>query len=269
MARKTLSIVDYFTLDSPAATEFRRLLYRIKKRNSGHEMKSLLVTSSVLSEGKSTVCSFLGMTAAAKETKTLLVDCDLRRPTLHKHFNVPREMGMSELLVDRLAARSVIKKTVMTNLDIITAGRPDAHPGDIFEAPAIGAVIEDLKYFYDLIVIDAPPVIPVSDPMLLSAEVDGVLLVVKTGSTQREVVRRAGAILASNRQKIVGLVMNDVGESLPYYYKYQSYGYQYQTRPPERKQSRSPGKSDHPQQSKDADTGAQGSSSGKRSISNR
>ncbi len=88
-----------------------------------------------------------------------------------------------------------------------------------------------MKFYYDLILVDAPPVIPVSDPMLLSQEVDGVLMVVKAGQTQREVVRRATEILRSQSRKLIGVVLNNMDGQLPYYYDYSAYGYDYHPRP--------------------------------------
>ena len=132
---------------------------------------------------------------------------------------VPRNCNAGEVIFK--------EKDQAAGFFVITAGKVDAHPGDIFDAPAIGACIDDLKFYYDLIVVDSPPVIPVSDPMLLAAEVDGMLLVVIAGATPREVITRATQILSTNGTKLLGLIMNDLNETLPYYYKYSSYSYEY------------------------------------------
>ncbi len=120
------------------------------------------------------------------------MDCDLRRPTIHKLLALPRANGMAEMLLEGIPAASVTKKTPLETLDVITAGRMDAHPEEVFDAGAIGTILTDLKFYYDMILVDSPPVIPVSDPMLLAPEVDGVLLVIKAGVTQREITRRLG-----------------------------------------------------------------------------
>lgn len=227
MARPQISVIDFFNLESGIATEFRRLLHNIQGLAKDRELKSILVTSSMLSEGKSTVCAFLALTAAKKGLKTLLIDSDLRRPTLHKLFVVDREPGLSDILSEGLFARNVVRKTAVSTLDLITAGKPHPVPAELFDAAAIGRVITEMKFYYDLIIVDCAPVIPVSDPMLLSHEVDGVLFVVKAGSTQKDVVVRAKDILTSSTNRILGVVLNNSDDSLPYYYSHEYYAYDY------------------------------------------
>ncbi|MDZ4722432.1 MAG: CpsD/CapB family tyrosine-protein kinase [candidate division Zixibacteria bacterium] len=225
MSGVQLSLVDFFAFESPFATEFRRLLVNLKQHSKKGELKSILITSSTLSEGKSTICSFLGMTAAKKGLKTLLIDCDLRRPTLHKNFVLARDLGLVEILSEGAAVKSTIKKTGLDKLDIITAGKATAHPADIFDAKALSSLIAEMKFYYDLILVDCAPVLPVSDPMLLAQEVDGVLMVVKAGETQRDLTKRATEILNSSGGAIVGVVMNNMNDSLPAYYSYSHYDY--------------------------------------------
>jgi len=231
MARTRISVVDFFNLESGIATEFRRLLHNIQQLTREREIKSIMVTSSMLSEGKSTVCAFLALTAAKKGLKTLLIDSDLRRPTLHKLFVLDREPGLSEVLSEGVPARNAVRKTSLSSLDIITAGKLCSIPAEVFDAAAIGRIITEMKFYYDLIIIDCAPVIPVSDPMLLSHEVDGVLFVVKAGSTQRDIVRRARDILSSSTDRILGVVLNNSEDSLPYYYSHEYYGYDYRQKP--------------------------------------
>lgn len=231
MPRPNISVIDFFNLESGIATEFRRLLHNLQQLAREREIKSILVTSSMLSEGKSTVCAFLALTAAKKGLKTLLVDSDLRRPTLHKLFVIDREPGLSEALTEGALARNVVRKTSLSSLDVITAGKPCPIPAEVFDAAAIGRIISEMKFYYDLIIADCAPVIPVSDPMLLSHEVDGVLFVVKAGSTQRDIVVRARDILSSSTNRILGVVLNNCDDSLPYYYSHEYYGYDYRQKP--------------------------------------
>ena len=230
MARSQVSILEFFAVDSPFATEFRRMLQRVRNLPDRQDLKVVMVTSATLSEGKSTVCSFLAATAARKGLKTLLVDCDLRRPTIHKLLALPRANGMAEMLLEGIPAASVTKKTPLETLDVITAGRMDAHPEEVFDAGAIGTILTDLKFYYDMILVDSPPVIPVSDPMLLAPEVDGVLLVIKAGVTQREITRRAADILSADCQNLLGIILNNINQCLPKYYDSSHYGYNYSPR---------------------------------------
>jgi len=228
MRRRRQSVVDHFHLESPFATEFRRLLKKIEDRRTESELKSLLVTSAMLSEGKSTVCAFLGMTAAAhKRMKTLIIDCDIRRPSIHRLFGLERDGGLVEAVADGRSVRELVKASGLDNLDLITSGRHRDNPTEIFDPEKIAAVIGELGFYYDLVLVDTAPAIPVSDPMLLMPKVDGALLVVKAGSTQRQVVERAAGILDPDRRLLLGVVLNNLDNVLPYYYDSRYYGYHY------------------------------------------
>ncbi|MCP4684322.1 MAG: CpsD/CapB family tyrosine-protein kinase [bacterium] len=230
MARPSMPLIDYYSLESPVATEFRRLLHTFQRKGKEADLKSILFTSAITSEGKSTVASLMSITAAYKGHKTLLIDCDLRRPSVHRLFACERGKGMSEVLHNGDEVKSVVKKTSLDNLDIITAGKAVAHPTELFDSRIIGGLVHELKFYYDFVFVDTPPVIPVSDPMLLAQEMDGAVLIVKAGSTAREVAQRAADILSSSQINLLGVVLNNVKGSLPYYYDYSHYNYDYSQR---------------------------------------
>ncbi len=228
--KNSVSILDYFDLESSYAAEFRRLLHNLNGQGKveGEKPKTILITSAMLSEGKSTITAFLGITAAVhKHRKTLLVDCDLRRPTMHKLFGVDRESGVVEALTEGRTVTEVIKKTREENLDIITAGKAVPKPTEVFDSAAIRKLLEEVRFYYDLILVDCAPALPVSDPMLLASEMDGVIMVVKAGTTQREVARRAAELLSGDKTRFLGVVLNNLTNALPYYYDESYYGYYY------------------------------------------
>lgn len=226
--KKHRSILDFYDIEAPYVIEFRRLLYKITNKESIGELKTIMFTSAMLSEGKSTACSFLAITAALKKNmKTLIIDTDLRRPTIHKIFKLQAKAGLKEILVDGYNTRDAISTTSIDNLDILTAGKYCDNPTEVFDAEAIGTLFEELKYYYDLIIIDSAPLLPVSDPMLLASKVDGILLVVKAGATQKNVVRRAVEILNPKQNNLIGVTFNNMNHSLPYYYDYGYYDYEY------------------------------------------
>jgi capsular exopolysaccharide synthesis family protein len=231
MAQPKLAISEYFNQESPLATEYRRLFQNLRRLSVESELKSILVTSAVTGEGKSMVSSLLAITAARKGYKTLLIDCDLRRPTIHRLFRLDRTHGLAEVLSDGVPFKSIIKKTSMEHLDLVTAGKSIAHPSELFNTQALDTLISELKFYYDYTIIDSPPVIPVSDPMILSQYSDGVIVVVKAGSTAREISRRAVDILTANKASLVGVVLNNSSNSLPYYYDYSHYHYDYSSTP--------------------------------------
>ncbi|MCK5127199.1 MAG: CpsD/CapB family tyrosine-protein kinase [candidate division Zixibacteria bacterium] len=228
---KTINLFEFYDQESPYATEFRRLLHNMNGAVSGDKTKLILITSAMLAEGKSTIASFLAMTAAGKKKrKTLLVDCDLRRPTIHKLFNLPRERGVVEALTEKKSLKELTKKTSQEYLDIVTAGKAMVQPTDIFDSNAIHKLLDESRFYYDLILVDCAPVLPVSDPMLLAPLMDGVIMVLKAGSTQKEVAERATMLLKNNKANFLGIVLNNLSNALPYYYNESYYGYEYKSR---------------------------------------
>lgn len=221
-------ITEIYDPESPEATEFRRILHNLNKSSKGGEKKSLLVTSAMLSEGKSLVSSFLAMTSARhKNRKTLLVDFDLRRPTQHKLFGMERLKGIADIILDGIAPRNAVNKTSFENLDILTAGKFIENPTDLVTGPNVHMIIEEMKYYYEFIVVDSPPLVPVMDSLILLEELDAVLLVIKAGATQKAVVGRARKALNPHNGKVVGVVVNNLRKTLPHYYNYNYYGYHY------------------------------------------
>ena len=230
MARPRIPITEFFNLESPLATEYRRFLHNLRKVDAGAELKSVMLTSSVVGEGKSTISSLLAITAAHKGQRTILVDCDIRRPAIHRLFQLERSRGLIEILSEGVSYKDLVKKTSLDNLDVITSGKATAQPSEVFNTASIDAMVRELKYYYDLLIIDSPPVLPVSDPMIIAQSVDGVIIVVKAGETAREVVIRAVDIMQSNRANVLGVVLNNARNRLPYYYDYSHYHYDYSQR---------------------------------------
>jgi len=228
MAQKRILPLDNIESEAPFTNEFRRLLARVQKHMETGSIKTIMVTSAMLSEGKSTTAAFLGLTSAGHGgLKTLLLDADLRRPSLHRFFGIERDRGLSDILIDGYDTKEAIRSTHIDKLDVLTSGTAYDNPSSVFDAEGIGLILEDLKFYYDLILVDAPPLMPVSDPMLLSSKVDAILLVVKAGSTDRAVVRKAIDGMGSYRDKVLGVVLNNLDNKLPYYYDYSYYGYEY------------------------------------------
>ncbi len=229
MATNKRSITELFTLENPVATEFRRLLHRLTSNKSSKPIQSILISSATVSEGKSTVAAMMAVTSAQNGASTLLVDSDLRRPSVHRLFSFDRSPGIIDLLLEQGDRHRTIHRTAIPSLDVICAGQSDQEPASVFDAAAIGRLIAQWKRTYDLIIVDCAPIIPVSDPMLLSAEVDGTLLVVRAGKTPQEVVTRAVDIMKASSAHLLGVVLNNVNSQLPYYYDYRYFDYSYRS----------------------------------------
>jgi len=220
------SIYEVFDQESPIATEMRRLYSNIRHIDGRGLKRSFLVTSANRGEGKSTVASHLALTVARfRGKKSLIVDADLRRPRLHQIFDVEKEPGLLECLEGDLDPLEAIKDTPIENLKVIPSGRRVRSPAHLFEGEVMAEIFEKIKFYHDIVIVDSAPIIPVSDPMLISSVVDGVLLVLLAGMTPRNVSLRAKNILLDANANLLGVVVNNLSEVLPYYYDYKYYGY--------------------------------------------
>jgi len=226
MSNDEKTLFETFSEESAMAIEMRRLYSRMRQKVRGTSMKTFLVTSANMNEGKSTVASYLSMTMARhRRTKTVLVDADLRKSSVHKYHGVPREPGLADCLAGDRNIMDCLYDTPIDSLKIMPAGRYESAPSYLFDSNRIGEVFSELKFYFDMIVVDSPPVIPVSDPVLMVPETDGVLLVVMAGVTPRELVVRARNVLQDVDANIMGVVVNNHAEVLPYYYGAKYYGY--------------------------------------------
>ncbi len=219
-----------FTEHSAYFADFYRLFHRITRINNGQFGKVVYVTSATAGEGKTTVASFLSITASlSSHNFYLLIDGDVHRPTIHNRFNCPRENGLSELLQGEGEPGDIIYKSAFRGLHIITAGRSVSNSFQLFSVERTRELLAEMRRYYEIIVIDGPPLLPVSDSLKLAQVADGTILVVKAGQTPREVAAHAVAILKEADLPLWGVVLNDTGEVLPYYYQPKYYdAHQYQ-----------------------------------------
>jgi capsular exopolysaccharide synthesis family protein len=225
---KKRSIVDFFRFDSVAGTELRRLLHNVSRPIRGVAPRSILVTSALTGEGKSTIAAMLAMTSAHhKKRNTLLIDSDLRRPVVHKMFNVENTIGFANLLTNEADFDDAIKATAIPNLWLLPIGSAENNPIEVFREDTIRKVIERAVFRFDSVFVDCAPIIPVSDPAIMSTAVDGVVLIIKAGSTQREIIERAIEIIKKAEANVLGLVLNNVEGALPYHYGSEYYGQYY------------------------------------------
>jgi capsular exopolysaccharide synthesis family protein len=225
-AHKGDTIFDNYDGESPVATELRRLYHNAKKSDDGRHYKSFLITSSNRGEGKSTIASWLAVTIAQFPTKKVLhVDADLRRPRAHTIFGLNNALGLKDCLAENVDPMDVVKKTPLPNLQVITAGERTPQPGKLFESEHLKEVLDKLEFYYDLVIVDSAPVLAVSDTLFLCSEIEAIMLVVLAGVTPREVVKRTKDVLDDSRANLVGVILNNATQVLPYYYDYKYYGY--------------------------------------------
>jgi polysaccharide biosynthesis transport protein len=192
-------------------------------------LRTMLVTSSGPREGKSTTVINTGITMAQSGSRVLLVDTDMRRPRLHKAFGVSNELGVSSAIVGEAVLAQIVKNTEVPNLFVAPCGPIPPNPAELFHARAFKDFVDAATNSFDRVIFDSPPVNAVADPLVLSTQVDGVLVVFRAGETPRALAQRAIRTLRAVNAHILGAILNDVdiGNSrYGYYYEaYRRYGY--------------------------------------------
>lgn len=205
-----VELVGINRVHSTGAEAYRTLRTNLLFSPALEELRSIVVTSPSGTEGKTTTAANLAIAFAQKGVRVLLVDCDLRRPRLHALFGVSREPGLSQLLLGQAAAEQVIRKTSVERLCVLPAGPlPPVSATDLLDGGVIRSLIEALSTDFDLVVIDTPPVLATSTAAILGTQVDGVVLVVRAGQTDRDAARETVQQLASVGARVVGSVLND------------------------------------------------------------
>jgi len=200
------------------------VLFRLPQK----PVRTLLITSAAPREGKSFTSSNLSTIIAMSDSRVLLIDADLRRPSLHKRFGLTNDIGLSAVFQDEATVEQVVQRTHIEGLDVITAGPPPPNPGELLGSGEMQRALGHVRG-YDFIIIDSPPVNVVADPLVLSAYVDGVLVVVEANRTSRNMVRQAGARLREMDAPVLGAVVNKLNmQTAGYGYNYyDTYGYYY------------------------------------------
>jgi capsular exopolysaccharide synthesis family protein len=219
-------LVSHYAPKSPIAESYRTLRTNIISKKPPRSV-TILVTSSGPKEGKSTSIANMAVTLAQMNAKVILVDLDLRRPMIQNKFMLDKENGVSDYLIDsNLTVAQVAKHTEVPNLDVITSGFIPPNPSEMLSSKRFDELILDLKENYDFILFDSPPVIAVTDALILAKKVDMLLLIVRIGLTEKGIVKRARELLANVNAKIDGIVVNGIQVNR-YYSKQNNYYYYY------------------------------------------
>lgn len=205
-----VGLVTYTDPTGQIAEQFKTVRTNIQFSSVDRDLHSVLFTSSEPSEGKSTVSNNMAVTWADQGSKVVLVDADMRRPTIHKSFNVSNRAGLTNYLSGHLTLDDIIQPTIVENLSVITSGPVPPNPAELLDSERFKTLMRQLQAEYDLVVLDSPPVNTVTDSQLLAAQVDGTILVVPQGIADKNGVRRAKQLLETVHANILGAIMNRV-----------------------------------------------------------
>ena len=205
---------------SIAAESYRTLRTNIQYSSFDKEYKVIVITSSEPGEGKSTTAGNLALCMAQGDKKVILVDCDLRRPSIHKKFKVSNLAGLSDVIIGKSDLSKVMHR-YNKNLVLLTSGKIPPNPSEMLSSKVMENLLEELKGSFDYIILDTPPVQAVTDSQILSTKADGTILVVRAERTKKESVNNAINLLKKVNANIIGTVLNGTDLSrnkYQYYY---------------------------------------------------
>ncbi|MEC0247480.1 CpsD/CapB family tyrosine-protein kinase [Paenibacillus chitinolyticus] len=215
-------LITHANPKSNIAEAYRTLRTNIQFSSIDQEIQSVLVTSAQPEEGKSTTAANLAVAYAQENKKVLLIDADLRKPTLHKVFNVSNRSGLTHVLVNQDQFADALADTGIPNLTLLPSGPVPPNPAELLSSNRMVTLLEEVGAWYDMVIIDSPPLLAVTDSQILAAKADGVVLVLNHGKVKRDRAQKALSQLQYVKARVLGVVLNNKAyskkESSYYYY---------------------------------------------------
>ena len=223
-SKEAVELITQVRPQSQMAESYRALRTSLLLSNLGAPPKVIMVTSALPQEGKTTTSINCAVVLAQKGIRVLLIDADLRRPSIHKTLGMGPRSGLSNVLTGSATLEQAItRSTVLPNLSILPAGTPPPNPAELLASTNMRDVLEQLRGQYDHIVVDTPPTLSVTDAVVLSPRADAIVLVIRSGQTTKQALRRSRDILMQVNAKVSGVLLNAVDLSSPDYYYYYEY----------------------------------------------
>lgn len=219
------SLVTHYDPLSIASEAFKIARTNIEFSSIDHKLKTIVITSSNQSEGKTTTLANLAISYAQIGRRVLLVDADMRRPSIHKLFGVANRRGLTNALLNHNDLESIVVQTKTPGLDILTSGPIPPNPAELLMSESMTTLIEQAKSSYDLIMFDCAPVGAVTDAAIMSTKTDAVVFVVKAGHTDRHQLKRSALLLHQVNARILGYILTGVSRKNndSYYYYAKAY----------------------------------------------
>ena len=220
-----LNLVTQNDPKNPAAEAYRVIRTSVQFAQAGKELQTIALTSCTPNEGKSTTIANLAVVLTQAGKSVLLIDCDMRNPTVHKNFNLSNKVGLSSCISMGTALADAVQKTNIEGLDALTAGVIPPNPSELLGSERMKNILQRAKEEYDYVLIDTPPVMPVTDALIVSRFVDGMILVIASAEVKVEMAREVKNQLVHSGANILGVVLNKVrsehhGYGYGYYYYY-------------------------------------------------
>ncbi|QDZ81693.1 CpsD/CapB family tyrosine-protein kinase [Priestia megaterium] len=204
----------------PVAEQYRTIRTNIQFSNVDQDIKTIVVTSSGAEEGKSTTTSNLATVYAQQGLNVLLIDADLRKPTGHYTFRLENHIGLTNVLTRQSTLAQAVQESEIPHLSVLTSGPIPPNPSELLASAQMAELLKEMKEQFDMIIFDTPPILAVADAQILANQVDGTILVVSSGKTEKDAALKSKELLSNAQGKLLGVVLNNrkVEEGNYYYY---------------------------------------------------
>ncbi len=216
-----IDFITHYDSRSPVSEAYRAIRTNLQFAGAGKQLKTLVFTSAVPSEGKSTTVANLAIVMGQDDKHILLIDCDMRKPVIHRRFGLLNR-GLSNCFAEDLPLKEVIQADVFPNLDVVTSGPVPPNPAELLGSKKMKALLQEAAEAYDYVFLDMPPVLAVTDAALMSSQVDGTVLVLGSGDISPDEGKQAQSVLEKVHANILGVILNKVPQhhKSGYYYYY-------------------------------------------------
>lgn len=216
-----IDFITHYDSRSPVSEAYRAIRTNLQFAGAGKQLKTLVFTSAVPSEGKSTTVANLAIVMGQDDKHILVIDCDMRKPVIHRRFGLLNR-GLSNCFAEDLPLKEVIQADVFPNLDVVTSGPVPPNPAELLGSKKMKALLQEAAEAYDYVFLDMPPVLAVTDAALMSSQVDGTVLILGSGDISPDEGKQAKSLLEKVHANILGVILNKVPQhhKSGYYYYY-------------------------------------------------
>lgn len=216
-----IDFITHYDSWSPVSEAYRAIRTNLQFAGAGEQLKTLVFTSAIPSEGKSATVANLAIVMGQDDKHILLIDCDMRKPVIHRRFGLLNR-GLSNCFAEDLPLKEVIQADVFPNLDVVTSGPVPPNPAELLGSKKMKALLQEAAEDYDYVFLDMPPVLAVTDAVLMSSQVDGMVLVLGSGDISPDEGKQAQSVLEKVHANILGVILNKVPQhhKSGYYYYY-------------------------------------------------
>jgi capsular exopolysaccharide synthesis family protein len=234
-AKLDASLLAYHQPGALEAEAYKSLRTALYFSTRGERHKVIQVTSPNMGDGKSTLAANLAVCIAQSGKSVVLVDADCRRPRLHRLFGVRGELGLTSAIIGECGPQEAVQPTDVPHLSLLPCGPRPTNPAELLTSPKFEELLNELRGQYDFVLVDSPPLLAVTDPCVVAARADGVLLTIRVSKNGRPAAERAKEMLVGMGAKVLGVVVNGIGKEAGAYgysyrhYRYDHYGYQYKS----------------------------------------